>query len=168
MIATSTLIMFLLMYQLVYSPADAKFSLNRLVSSLVMACAMSVVMLVFMRPMYHGRTVKIVVVAVSVVAGCSLLAVNRNQKLVGDVAFMRAMIPPHSIAINNATTATITDPRVLALADGVIESQVREIAEMKRLLADIQQHGERGTAALPQRAAEAAPDSLSVNTAAAN
>ena len=70
--------------------------------------------------------------------GIALLSVNRTQALIGDTAFMRAMIPHHSIAINNATKATIRDPRVRELADGIIRSQLKEIAAMKQLLADIE------------------------------
>ncbi len=33
--------------------------------------------------------------------------------------------------------ATITDPRVRKLADGIVEAQVREIAEMKQLIAEL-------------------------------
>ena len=44
------------------------------------------------------------------------------------------MIPHHSIAINNARKADISDPRVRKLADGIIASQVREIRTMKLLL----------------------------------
>lgn len=47
MIATSTLIMFFLMYQLVYSWDHAMFSLTRLVSSLIMGCVMTAVMLTY-------------------------------------------------------------------------------------------------------------------------
>ena len=54
MIATSTLAMFFLMYQLVYSLDHAMFSLNRLIASLLMGCVMAVVMLGFMWPMYKG------------------------------------------------------------------------------------------------------------------
>jgi hypothetical protein len=64
------------------------------------------------------------------------------------------MVPHHSIAINNARKAKITDPRVRKLADGIIESQVREIAEMKLLIADIRQQGTRGTSELPARSAQ--------------
>ena len=42
MIATSTFIMFFLMYQLVYEADHAMFSVNRLVASLVMGCVMTV------------------------------------------------------------------------------------------------------------------------------
>jgi len=48
MIATSTAIMFFLMYQLIYSVDHATFSMNRLIASLIMACVMTIVMLGFM------------------------------------------------------------------------------------------------------------------------
>lgn len=78
MIATSTAIMFFLMYQLVYSPDHALFSLNRLVASLVMGCVMTAVMVAFMWSMYEGRVAKLAVLAAAVVAGLALLAANRN------------------------------------------------------------------------------------------
>lgn len=54
MIATSTFVMFFLMYQLIYSLDHALFSWNRLISSLVSGCVMIIVMLGFMWPMYTG------------------------------------------------------------------------------------------------------------------
>jgi uncharacterized protein (DUF305 family) len=51
---------------------------------------------------------------------------------------MRAMIPHHSIAIMTSRRANIDDPRVRELADGIIEAQVKEIAEMKALIADLE------------------------------
>lgn len=148
MIVTSTLIMFLLMHQLVYSPDHLTFSINRLVASLVMGCVMTLVMLGFMWSMYEGRSTKIAIVAIASVAGVLLLGANRDQTLIGDVAFMKSMIPHHSIAINNARKARISDPRVRMLADEIIRSQLREIAEMKLLIADIDRHGERGDTVL--------------------
>lgn len=157
MIVTSTVIMFFLMYQLVYSADHAMFSVNRLVASLVMGCVMSVVMLGFMWSMYDGMTTKVAVLAIAALAGIALLSMNRNQTLIGDVSFMRSMIPHHSIAINNARKASISDPRVRKLADQIIESQVREIAEMKLLIADIERNGERGGRELPATSAQVTP-----------
>ncbi len=57
---------------------------------------------------------------------------------VGDVAWMKAMIPHHSIAILTSERARITDPRVRKLADGIIETQKREIAEMEALIRDLE------------------------------
>ena len=160
MIATSTFIMFFLMYQLLYSADHAMFSLNRLLSALIMGAVMTVVMIGFMWKMYEGQTIKIAVLVAAALAALALLATNRSQSLVGDSAFMRAMIPHHSIAINNARKASISDPRVRILADEIIASQVREIAEMKLLIKDIDRNGERGTEPLPARSAEVTQDML--------
>lgn len=142
MIAASTALMFLLMYQLVFSFDHVMFSLNRLVASLVMACVMTVVMLGFMWSMYQGLATKVAVLGIAVIAGVALLYVNRSQALIEDVNYMRSMIPHHSIAVNNSRKAHISDPRVRQLADQIIESQLREIAQMKQLIADIERSGE--------------------------
>lgn len=154
MIITSVIIMFFLMYQLVYSFDHAMFSVNRLISSLVMGCIMTIVMLSFMWSMYEGKRARIAVLLVAAVVGVILFYMNRSQALISDVSFMKSMIPHHSIAINNARKASISDPRVRKLADGIIESQVREIAEMKLLIDDIARNGERGETVLPARTAE--------------
>lgn len=158
MIAISTFIMFFLMYQLIYSLDHAMFSVNRLIASLVMGCVMTIVMLGFMWSMYKGLRTKIAVLVVAALVGVILLSVNRSQALIGDSSFMKSMIPHHSIAINNARKASISDPRVRELADEIIESQVREIAVMKLLIDDIARNGERGTTALPPRTAEVTPE----------
>jgi hypothetical protein len=71
---------------------------------------------------------------------------------------MKSMIPHHSIAVNNASKASISDPRVRELADEIIQSQIREIAEMKLLIEDIERNGKRGTTELPARSAELTPE----------
>jgi hypothetical protein len=158
MIATSTFIMFFLMYQLVYTSDHATFSINRLIAALVMGCVMTVVMLGFMWSMYHGTRIKTAVVSVAAILAVALLWTNRSQAVIGDVSFMKSMIPHHSIAVNNARKASISDPRVRELADEIIASQVREIAVMKLLIDDIGRNGERGQNELPARPAVVTPD----------
>lgn len=160
MIATSVVIMFFLMYQLVYESDHALFSMNRLVASLVMGAVMTCVMLGFMWSMYKGATVKWVVLGTGALAAVGLLWVNRSQALIDDSRFMKSMIPHHSIAINNARKAKISDPRVRKLADEIIASQVREIAEMKLLIKDIERNGERGENPLPAREAKVTEDMI--------
>lgn len=157
-IATSTFIMFFLMYQLVYSADHLTFSVNRLVSALVMGAVMTVVMLAFMWSMFEGGRVKIVVLVVAALAAVVLLSVNRSQQTISDVTFMESMIPHHSIAINNARKASISDPRVRELADQIIESQVTEIEQMKLLIDDIRENGERGATELEPRSTEITPE----------
>jgi hypothetical protein len=158
MIGTSIAIMFFLMYQLIYTVDHATFSINRMIASLVMGCVMTIVMLAFMWSMYEGKGTKIVVLVVAALLGVLLLSVNRGQAVIGDVSFMKSMIPHHSIAINNSRKASISDPRVRALADQIIESPVREIAQMKLLIEDIGRTGERGTTELPARSVEVTPE----------
>ena len=158
MIATSTIVMFPLMYQLVYTVDHATFSLTRLLSSVVMGCVMAAIMLAFMWKMYAGPRTKLTILVGSIVLGVAILAINRQQALIGDIDFMKSMIPHHSIAINNARNADIRDPRVRKLADGIIRAQVKEISEMKVLVDDIQKNGARGSVALPPRPAELTPD----------
>jgi hypothetical protein len=158
MIVTSTIIMFFLMYQLIYAPDHAMFSVNRLLSSLIMGAVMAVVMLGYMWSMYRGMAVKIAVLIGAALVATVLLYLNRSQRLIGDTEFTSAMIPHHSIAINNARKAQITDVRVRKLADEIIASQVREIREMELLIEDIERNGSRGDSILPARQAEITPD----------
>ena len=158
MIVTATVIMFFLMYQLIYSMDHATFSVNRLIASLVMGCVMTLIMLGFMWSMYDGMGIKIGVVASAAILGLVLLLTNRSQAVIDDSRFMTSMIPHHSIAINNARKASISDPRVRELADKIIESQVQEIAEMKLLLEDIDRNGERGEVDLPPRSTAITPE----------
>ena len=158
MIVTSTAIMFVLMYQLVYSADHVMFSLNRFLASLAMGCIMAVVMLAFMWKMYEGQAAKVGVAVGGATLAILLIAVNRRQSMVADVTFMKAMIPHHSIAVNNARKASISDRRVRRLADHIIESQVREIEEMKLLIEDIGRNGEQGTAPMPARPAALTPE----------
>lgn len=153
MIGTSTFVMFFLMYQLVYEVGHLMFSVNRLIAALVMGAVMALVMLAFMWSMYETRSIKITVIVAAALLAVVLLSINRAQALVTDVTFMKAMIPHHSIAINNATKADIRDPRVRELADEIISSQVREIREMKQLIEDIERNGRRGNTTLPARPA---------------
>ena len=73
MIATSVVIMFFLMYQLVYSAEHATFSLNRLLASLIMGGIMTAVMLAFMWKMYQPQAAKIAVLAAGVTVAAVLL-----------------------------------------------------------------------------------------------
>jgi hypothetical protein len=123
-----------------------------------MGSVMAIVMLGYMWSMYSGTGKKVSVIVGAVVVGITLLVINRNQSVIDDVAFMKAMIPHHSIAINNARKSRITDPRVRQLADEIISSQVREIQEMKILVKDIERQGSRGSTVLSARQATVTPD----------
>lgn len=78
---------------------------------------MTTVMLGLKWSMYQGTALKLAVALFAALAGITLLYVSRSPVLISDVMFMRAVIPHHSIGVNNAGKATIRDPRVCDLAD---------------------------------------------------
>ncbi|MFW2351105.1 DUF305 domain-containing protein [Qipengyuania sp.] len=145
MIATSIVTMFVLTYFNSWAVDHDFFSQTRMWMALMMGCAMIVVMLGFMWGMYRSRTAKLLVFAAAFAFGGLFLWLVRSQRTVDDEAWMKAMIPHHSIAVLTSKRAQISDPRVRKLADGIIEAQIKEIAEMKLLLADIEANGEMGS-----------------------
>lgn len=138
MIATSTVVMYGLMYLNTYAFDHVFFSQTRLWMALIMGSTMALVMLGFMLKMYPSTKVNLAIAGGAVAVFALSLWLVRSQATVGDVAYMRAMIPHHSIAIMTSERANIHDPRVRQLADEILEAQVREIAEMKVLIADLE------------------------------
>ena len=138
MIATSTVVMFGLMYLNTYQLNHIYFSETRAYMALVMGATMAVIMLGFMLGMYKNRRVNIGIFAGSIAVFALSLWLVRSQATVEDVAWMKAMIPHHSIAILTSERANITDPRVRDLADRIIEAQRSEIDEMKTLINELE------------------------------
>lgn len=138
MIATSTAVMLGLMYLNTYALDHVFWSETRFYMALIMGAAMAVVMLAFMLGMYTNAKVNTAIFAGSALVFAGSLYLVRSQRTVQDVSWMKAMIPHPSIAILTSERAEISDPRVRELADGIIETQRKEIAEMKRLIADLE------------------------------
>ncbi len=138
MIAVSTIVMFGLMYLNTYTADHVFFSQTRGWMALYMGSAMALIMLGFMLGMYKNRRINIAIAVTSVAVFAGALFLVRSQTTVGDAAWMKAMIPHHSIAIMTSRRAHIKDPRVRKLADEIIEAQVREIGRMKQLLAELE------------------------------
>ena len=139
MILASTVVMFCLMYFNVFRLDHVFFSQTRLYMALMMGAAMAIVMLLFMWKMYKNMKANLAILLVSAVVFAGALFLVRSQTTVGDVSWMRAMIPHHSIAILTSSRANLEDPRVRALADDIIEAQQREIEEMKELIRQLEQ-----------------------------
>jgi uncharacterized protein (DUF305 family) len=137
MIATSTAAMLGLMYLNTYQLDHVFFSETRTYMALVMGAAMASIMLAFMRHMHTNRRVNVGIFVGSAVVFSVALWLVRSQVTVDDVSYMKAMIPHHSIAILTSERARLSDPRVRKLADEIIESQRREIDEMKALIEDL-------------------------------
>lgn len=142
MIAVASVLMFGLMYLNTYQADHVWFSQTRMFMTLIMAGSMTLVMLFFMRHMYKDKRANLAI-AIGGVALIGLgLGLVRSQATVGEISWMKAMIPHHSIAILTSERARISDPRVRKLADEIIETQRREISEMEALITDLERPSE--------------------------
>lgn len=145
MILTATLVMFGLKYLNTYEIGHVFFSETRFYMAFMMGAAMAIIMLVFMLDMYKDKKINMAIVAGSVVLFGLTLWLVRSQQTIGEEAWMKAMIPHHSIAILTSERANISDVRVRELANEIILAQRREIEEMKFLIEDIEDNGEAET-----------------------
>ncbi|RYY80151.1 MAG: DUF305 domain-containing protein [Moraxellaceae bacterium] len=139
MILTSTLAMFAMMYSNVYQAEHIYFSETRVYMAIFMGAVMAIIMLTFMQGMYKNKKHNLMIYAGSVLIAVLSLWLMRSQATVDQVSWMKAMIPHHSIAILTSERATITDPRVRELADGIIQTQKQEIAQMQQLIVELEQ-----------------------------
>lgn len=137
MIASSAILMYGVMYLNTYEIDHVHFSEMRLYMTILSTAVMAVVMLGFMLHMLEDKKMNFAILGTSVIVFISAFFLMRNQTTIDDVDYMQGMIPHHSIAILTSERANIEDPRVRQLADDIIETQEKEIKEMKALIEDL-------------------------------
>jgi len=131
--------MFGLMYLNTYEMSHLEFSETRFYMAFFMGAVMAAIMLLFMLNMYTSTAKNSAILVTCVIVFSGALWLVRSQHTRGEVSWMKAMIPHHSIAILTSSRANITDPRVKDLANRIIEAQKKEIDEMKALIEDLSQ-----------------------------
>ncbi len=134
MMVISFIIMFSVMFLNVDEANHIYISTTRIYMALLMVSSMAIVMMLMMGKMYPSKKVNTGVILGAIVVFGLVLAGLRTQTPIGDVQYMKAMIPHHSSAIMVSKHADIKDPEVKKLSEGIIASQEKEIAEMKALL----------------------------------
>lgn len=135
MLACSFVAMYITMYLNTYSTDHVYFSLTRFYMSCLGIAAMAIIMWIFMRNMYQNKKKNLAILAGSFMLFVTALGLVRVQKpIVGDVLWLKAMIPHHSIAILTSKRADLKDPKVKILAEAIIKAQRKEIKEMKIMI----------------------------------
>ena len=136
-LAISLVIMYLAMFAMIWSFGEFFNNTNMLYMALVMWAPMGVLMLLMMPMMYPNKKLNMVLFgSFALVLILSFWAI-RDQALVGDRQFVRAMIPHHSGAITMCNRASIRDQEIRDICfkpNGIVESQKREIAQMEAIL----------------------------------
>lgn len=135
MLVLSFVAMYGTMYLNTYSMDHIFFSMTRFYMSCLGISVMGVIMFLVMKGMYTNQKKNI-----GILIGCGMLftvalsLVRVQSPIIGDVLYMKGMIPHHSIAILTSERADIKDPEVRKLADDIIAAQKKEIEEMKSMI----------------------------------
>ncbi|MFB9053096.1 DUF305 domain-containing protein [Formosa undariae] len=135
MLGLSFIAMYITMYLNTYAIDHVYFSLTRFYMVCLGISAMAVIMLLFMLKMYKNKKKNLAILIGSLVLFISSLGLVRAQApIVGDILWLKGMIPHHSIAILTSERADIKDPEVKKLANDIIDAQRKEIEEMKAMI----------------------------------
>ncbi|MEM5563912.1 DUF305 domain-containing protein [Psychroserpens sp. AS72] len=134
MMLVSFIMMYAIMFLNVFELDHVLVSTTRTYMTLLMVAPMAVSMLLFMWKMYKNTKVNYTIIGISTIVFFGCLYGLRTQTPIGDVQWMKAMIPHHSSAILTSSNANFQDAEVQKLANDIIEAQKREIAEMKAII----------------------------------
>ena len=150
MILTAMVVMYWTMFAGSWEWSHVQWSQSRAFMALTMGGTMGLVMLAWMLNMYKNTVANVIIVVVSLLMITVGIVLDRSQATVDDTAFMKAMIPHHSLAITRSERFDVHDVRVCELAVAISEAQRIEILEMDWLIDDIR---ENGRATTPEEAA---------------
>ena len=135
MLACSFVAMYITMYLNTYTLDHVFFSVTRFYMVCLGIATMAVIMWYFMRHMYTNKKKNRAILLGSLVLFLGALGLVRTQApVVGDLLWLKGMIPHHSIAILTSERANIKDPEVKRLAEEIIAAQRKEIKEMKAMI----------------------------------
>lgn len=139
MLFASAISMYVTMYLNTYTLDHVYFSWTRMYMTLLGVSAMAIIMFVFMRRMYKNKAKNIGIIVGSIAIFLTSLFLVRQQEPIGDIRWMKAMIPHHSIAILTSNQAELNDPEVKKLAEEIIKAQEKEITKMKAMIKRLNQ-----------------------------
>ncbi len=91
--------------------------------------------------MYKNRKMNGIITLTSILVFSASLYGLSQQVFISDVQYMKAMIPHHSSAILTSENAALHDPEVKALSLQIIETQKKEISQMKEMIKRLETSG---------------------------
>lgn len=128
------LIMYAVMYTMVHTASDIVLNLNFVYMTGMMLAPMVILMPLTMRMMYPNQKLNYLISASMVAVFVAFYVFTRQQTFIDDKEFVRSMIPHHSGAILMCEKAQLRDPELLNLCRDIIESQKKEVDQMKKIL----------------------------------
>lgn len=134
MVALSFLAMFVLMYAMVDTFANAVPNFNQFYMAGLMAAPMLILELLLMRAMYKDKTLNALLIGAGAVASIGFWLLIRQQVGIGDRQFLKSMIPHHAGAILMCEKASLRDAEIKALCQDILSSQQAQIDQMNAKL----------------------------------
>jgi uncharacterized protein (DUF305 family) len=131
----SAIAMYLVMFVMIDGLGSFYNNLNMLYMTLMMVAPMVVLMILAMRHMFPSKAANMALLVGAALVFVGSFALIRTQTTIGDVQFLRSMIPHHSGAILMCREAKLGDPEIIALCERIKQSQAEEIDQMKAILA---------------------------------
>ncbi|SDI25726.1 protein of unknown function [Arthrobacter subterraneus] len=110
------------------------YNLSNFWMALLMVSGMAVVMVIGMWAMFQNRKANIAMLAGFALLFVGVFALGRTETFVGNEQFLKSMIPHHSRAILVCQESDITDPEIEELCTEIVDTQQKEIAQMKSIL----------------------------------
>ncbi len=138
MMTISFVIMYAVMFMNVAEFDHIMLSTTRTYMTLLMVAPMAISMMLFMSAMYENKKANMAIIFGAILVFTGSLYGLRQQVFISDVEYMKAMIPHHSSAIMVSQQATFNDPETKQLSQSIIEAQKREIAQMKQIIARLE------------------------------
>jgi uncharacterized protein (DUF305 family) len=134
MAVLSFIAMYVLMYAMVDTLFDAYPNVNQAYMAGLMTAPMVVIELLLMGRTYPNKPVNVALMALCVVALVGCLYAIRAQTAVGDIQFLKSMIPHHSGAVLMCERAKLKDEEIKRLCAAIIEGQRTEITQMNAVM----------------------------------
>ena len=134
MMVGSFIAMYILMYAMVSDLPNAVPNLNQAYMAALMVAPMMVMEVGLMHDMYPSKAANLAIAAAGAVLLVAMWSAIRAQAAIEDRQFLKSMIPHHSGAVLMCRQAALADAEVKRLCSEIVESQQREIAQMKRIL----------------------------------
>lgn len=135
MLGLSFVAMYVLMYAMVDRLGNAVPNINQFYMAGLMTAPMAILEILLMARMYPDKRKNTTILLLGAVVLAACWFGIRAQAGVGDRQFLKSMIPHHAGAILMCEQASLTQPDVKALCDGIVKAQEEEIARMRALLA---------------------------------
>jgi hypothetical protein len=126
--------MYVLMYMMVNSFAEAVPNLNQAYMAGLMTAPMILIELGLMKHMYMDKRANAASATIAVALGVACIAGIRTQAAIDDEQLIKSMIPHHSGAILMCQEADLEDPDIRELCEDIVETQVKEIELMRSKL----------------------------------